>query len=162
MMTQVAGTVLVAFAVMAAGRTGVVAQSRAGSADAAAGIKVCALLSKDEVKAFVPWIPALDQMPIREEAIPPNGSSCNYPSVDIQVLPSTSRLLQIAKQGGGLEPLAGIGDEAYFHNNANRYAEVYVRTGRYIVTVQASGSGTIDALKPGAVGLAKALAAKLK
>ena len=135
--------------------------SAAGQAPAAgSAIKVCGLLTKEEVKKHLPWQPMFDNMPIEERPIPPNGSSCSYPSAEVQVLPSTSRLLEIAKQRGKLEPISGLGDEAYFFLNPSGYVEIYVRAGKYIVTVQADADD--KGARNGATNLAKALIGKLK
>jgi hypothetical protein len=88
-------------------------------ASASPAVRVCSLLPKAEVKRHVPWIDALDRMKPEEEAIGASGSSCSYPSVHIQVLPSSSRIIEIARKRGGLEKISGIGDEAYFYNNSN-------------------------------------------
>lgn len=125
-------------------------------------VAVCALLSTAEIKQHLPWSAAFDVMAPEEEPIGPSGSSCSYPSVHIQVLPSSSRLVEIAREAGGLEPVAGIGDEAFFRNNQNRFAELFVKTGRYVMTLQASGEGQIEAVKPGVLSLARALVAKLR
>ena len=130
-------------------------------ASASPAVRVCSLLPKEEVKRHVPWIDALDRMEPEEEAIGDSGSSCNYPSVHVQVLPSSSRILEIARKRGGLERISGIGDEAYFYNNSDEYAEVYVRTGRHILTVQANVKDGIESVKPGALNLARALVSKL-
>jgi len=126
-------------------------------------ISVCSLLPKEEVKKHIPWIPLLDSMKPEEEPIGTAGSSCNYPSVHIQVLPFTERFLETAKKKGGLETIAGVGDEAYFHNNRNHYAELYVRVGKHMLTLQASvpNDGKIESVKPGVLSLAKALVTKL-
>jgi hypothetical protein len=39
------------------------------------------------------------------------------------------------------EAVSGVGDEAYFHNNSDRYAELYVKVGERALTLQASGQG---------------------
>lgn len=127
-----------------------------------ATIRACSLLTKEEVKRILPWKPMLDQFPVEEEPIGTTGSSCNYPSVMIQILPSSLSMLDVAKKKGGLERLNAIGDEAYFHTNPNGYAEVYAKTGKYLVTVQANANGKVDEVKPGAINLAKALVAKLR
>ena len=127
-------------------------------------IKVCALLPKEEVKKHLPWIAALDRLAPEEEPFGTSGSSCNYPSVTIQVLPFSQNFLDAARKRGPLETIAGIGDEAYFHNNSNRYAELYVRTGKHLLTLQgnAPNDGKIESVKPGVLSLAKALVAKLR
>lgn len=136
-------------------------QALSAQAGASPAVRVCSLLPKEEVKRHVPWIDALDRMEPEEEAIGASGSSCNYPSVHIQVLPSSSRILEIAHKKGGLERISGIGDEAYFYNNSGEYAEVYVRAGRHILTVQANVEDRIETVKPGALNLARVLVSKL-
>ena len=128
-------------------------------------IQACSLLAKEEVKKHLPWKAMLDQMAPEEEPIGATGSSCNYPSVDIQVLPFSQGFMDSArKQAGGIEAISGIGDEAYFRNNPNGYAELYVKTGKHIVTLQANvpPDGSIASVKPGVMSLAKALVAKLR
>ena len=129
---------------------------------AAPRIRACSLLPKDEVKKHLPWRPLLDQFAIEEEPVGNYGSSCNYPSVFIQVLPFLQGTIDAARKKGGLETIGGVGDEAYFHNNANRYAELYVRAGTHLLTVQANVDGSIGSVKPGVLNLAKALVAKLR
>ena len=124
-------------------------------------IKVCSLLPKEDVKKHLPWIPALDQMPPEEEAIGASGSSCNYPSVMIQVLPFSQRMIDLAREKGGLETVRGIGDESYFHNNRNQYAELYVKSGKHLLTIQANANPNIESVKPGVLNLAKVLVGKL-
>ena len=65
-------------------------------------------------------------------------------------------------QNAGYEPISGIGEEAYFRNNRNRYAELYVRVGNHTLTLQASADGNIEAVKPRVVNLAQTLIAKLR
>jgi hypothetical protein len=132
-----------------------------GQATGSTAIRACSLLPREEVKRHVPWQPMFDRMELEENPIGDSGSSCTYPSAEIQVLPSSSRILEIAIERGSLERISGIGDEAYFHNNADEYAEVYVRAGRYIVTVQADVYDRIETIRPGALNLARALVARL-
>jgi hypothetical protein len=125
-------------------------------------IRACSLLPKAEVKKHLPWIAALDQMPAEEEAVGKSGSSCNYPSVFIQILPFAQGTIDAFKKSGGMEAISGVGDEAYFRNNKDRYAEVLVRAGKYLVTLQANVDNNMATVKANAVNLAKALVAKLK
>jgi hypothetical protein len=131
-------------------------------AAAAPKVAVCSLLPKAEVKKHLPWEPFLDAMPITEEAIGANGSSCNYLSVDIQVLPFSQSMIDTMRKAGAKESISGLGDEAYFRNNNNLFAEVVVRVGSRLLTVQANADGKIDAIKPGALSLARALVARLR
>jgi hypothetical protein len=102
-----------------------------------------------------------DFMEPEENAISDFGSSCRYPTVVVQVFPSSSRIIENARQRGGLEALSGIGDEAYFRAFGEVVVEVSVRAGRYIVTVQADVDDGIDSSKTRAVNLARALVASL-
>lgn len=125
-------------------------------------ISACALVPKEEVKKHLPWIPVLDQMAVEEEPIGQDGSSCNYPSVFIQVLPFSQKIIDLVGKKGGLERISGVGEEAYFHNNKDRYAELYVKTGKHLLTLQANVQGKIEAVKPGVLSLAKLLSDRLR
>ncbi|MBL8989098.1 MAG: hypothetical protein JNJ80_22680 [Gemmatimonadetes bacterium] len=137
------------------------ARSLAGQSQAPAKVAVCSLLTKQEVRTLLPWKQILDMEP-EEEAIGTTGSSCNYPSVMIQVLPTTSGIIEVARKRGGLETLSGIGLEAYFYHNPNGYAEIYVKAAKHVVTVQANVQDNLATVKPGAINLAKALVGKLR
>jgi hypothetical protein len=132
-----------------------------GQATPSAPVRACSLLPKEEVKRHVPWEATFDFMEPEENAISDSGSSCRYPTVVIQVFPSSSQIIENARQRGGLEPLSGIGDEAYFRAFGEVVVEVSVRAGRYIVTVQADVDDGIDSSKTRAVNLARALVASL-
>ena len=164
-MNRLASTSLLTVVVVSASLVSLPAQSKPPQqppAGAPQRVAVCKLLPTAEVKKHLPWRPLLDQFPPEEEAIGTWGSSCNYPSVMIQVLPSSSRMIEEAKKKGGLEPVSGIGEEAYFHNNLNRYAELYVKNGKYLMTLQSSWDGKDPTVKSGTLSLAKALLAKLR
>jgi hypothetical protein len=125
-------------------------------------INVCSLLPKEEVKKHLPWIAALDQMPIEEEAIGANGSSCNFPTVHVQVLPFSQGMIDAARKAGAQESISGIGDEAYFRNNKNRFAEIFVKVGQRVLTLQADADDGIEKVKPGVLNLAKVYVTKLR
>ena len=125
-------------------------------------VAVCKLLPTAEVKKHLPWKPLLDQFPPEEEPIGAAGSSCDYPSVMIQVLPFSQGMIDAARKKGGLEPVSGIGEEAHFHHNRNGYAELYVKTGKYLLTLQSDWDGKDPTVKAGTLSLAKALLAKLR
>jgi hypothetical protein len=125
-------------------------------------VKVCSLLPKSEVKKHLPWIAALDGMQPEETPIGTRSSSCNYPSVDIQVLFFKQETVDALKKLDGVEKLSGIGDEAYFRNNRGDYAEVFVKVGNRILTVQGNVNNNMPTVKAGAISLAKALVEKLR
>ena len=125
-------------------------------------IAACSLLTKAEVRKHLPWNDIVDRMPPEEEAVGAAGSSCNYPSVFIQVFPVGRLVRGQPSTEPGWQPVAGIGDEAWFRPNGTDYAELYVKTATHTLTIQANADGKVDAVKPGTLSLAKALLAKLR
>ena len=127
-------------------------------------INACSLLTRDEVRKIAPWTPVLDQFKSEEEPIGTTGSACEYPSVRIQVLPFSPGTIEAAKKRGKLEAVAGVGDDAYLYENPAGYAEVYAKIGTRLVTVQKSvrPGDKMEAAKPVAVTLARAVVAKLR
>jgi hypothetical protein len=55
-----------------------------------------------------------------------------------------------------------LGDEAYFRNNKNMFAEVFVRVGQRLLTLQADADDNVAAVKPKVIGLAREYVAKLR
>lgn len=128
-------------------------------------INACSLLTREEVKKIMPWPAVVDQFPTQEEAIGTDGSSCEYPSVGIQVLAFRQSMLDSAQKIGKLEPVPGVGDQAFIHHRMTTlFAEMYVKVGDRLLTIQASvpTGKTIDDVKPAVITLAKALVAKLR
>jgi hypothetical protein len=125
-------------------------------------IAVCSLLAKAEVRKHLPWNDIVDRMPPEEEPVGTYGSSCNYPSVFIQVFPVGRLVRGQPTTEPGWQALTGLGDEAWFRPNWTNYAELYVKTATHTLTIQASANGNVDAVRPGAVSLAKALLAALR
>jgi hypothetical protein len=83
------------------------------SQSSAAVIKVCELLPKDEVKKLIGGSQVFDMFPPQEEPLGTYGSSCNYPSVTLQVIPFLSSTIDAARTRGPLESVPNVGDEAY-------------------------------------------------
>lgn len=129
-------------------------------------VKVCSLLSPADVKKLAPWEKHLDPFAKgEEEAIGTTGSSCNYPTVFIQVMAFNQSFIdQLKETAVALEPVAGVGQEAYARNNANRYAELVARVGPHSLTVQLSieSGKTFASTKPSLIEIAKAYAGKLR
>lgn len=128
---------------------------------AASQIKVCSLVSKEEVKKHLPWADLLDSMPIEEEPVGNFGSSCNYPSVFIQVLPFSQGFMDACQKQDRTEAVSDVGEEAYFRNNSDRYAELCVKSDRHVLTLQANVNSTVEAVKPNVLNLARVLVTKL-
>jgi hypothetical protein len=125
-------------------------------------IAACSLLPKAEVRTHLPWHDIVNNMPPEEEPAGAAGSSCNYPSVFIQIFPVGRLVRGVPSTEPGWQPVAGIGDEAWFRPNRTNYAELYVKTAKYTLTVQANADGNVEKVKPGTLSLAKALLAKLR
>jgi hypothetical protein len=128
-------------------------------------VKACSLVPIAEVKKLAPWPPQLDQFAkAEEEPLGTYGSSCNYPTVFIQVMSFRQSTIDAARKAGALEPAAGVGDEAYLRNNKDRWAELIARVGPHLLTLQLSidTNKTYDSTKPALIELAKVFASKLR
>jgi hypothetical protein len=149
------------------------AQTRGDRAEAAASpIRACALLPVGEVKrlaALPDPLGLFEKMPPEEERAG-GGSSCNYPSIHVQVDPFDWKTIESvrAKNSTQFEAVPGVGDAAYVRANkvtsSLEFAELYARVGPHILTIQMDvpdGQSTA-AVKPGLVALAKAYIAKLR
>lgn len=128
----------------------------------AAPVQVCSLLSKEEVKKHFPWKAALDQFPPEEEAVGAAGSSCNYPTVHVQVLKFTQASIDSLRKTGGVESVAGVGDAAWLRDNAGEYAELFVKVGERLLTLQADLNGDMATARPKVIALAQAYVVKLR
>ena len=124
----------------------------------------CAILPRAEVRKHLPWPDFLDKVTTLEEERSGAGSACEYPSVRIQVLPFSPGALDAERKKPQVESVAGIADEAIFVPRVRQYAEMYVKSGNYLLTLQAGvpTGQTVDTVKPAVVNLAKALVAKLR
>jgi hypothetical protein len=144
------------------------AQSKSAATPA---IRACALLTASEVRKLT----ALPDPLNLYESMPPDeapvgkGSSCNYPSVHVQINPfdwSTIDSLRV-KNPTEFEAVPGVGSAAFVRANKRgsiEFAELYARVGPNILTLQMDvpdGSSTA-AVKPGLIALAKAYATKLQ
>jgi hypothetical protein len=128
-------------------------------------VKVCSLVSLAEVKKLAPWAAHLDSFAkAEEEAVGTQGSSCNYPTAHVQVMAYRQETLDAARKAYKLDPVAGVGDEAYVRNNKGRFAELMARVGPHLLTVQLDigTNQTYETSKPSLVALADAFAAKLR
>jgi hypothetical protein len=126
-------------------------------------VKVCSLVTVAEVKKIAPWEPMFDQMKIKEEGFG-GGSSCSYPTAIVQVMQFRQTTIDAMGKGAKLEAVTGLGEGGWFRNNKNLFAELAVKVGPHLVTVQMniSRGETFETLKPTLLQLAKAFAAKLR
>ena len=158
-MSPFINAVLIATSILSAYPSWLLAQSPSATSTK---IDACSLVPKEDVKKYLPWMVALDGMPIEEEPIGTTGSSCNYPSVFIQVLPFSQGFIDLARKKRGAEAITDLGDEAYLYNNRDQYAELVVRVGTRLLTLQANMNGKVESVKPGVVSLAKLLVEKIR
>ena len=148
------------FVVVSCLSTPVVALQTRG-AGAKPAIKACAILTRDLVEPFAANKRVLDLMEPEEE-VTGSMSACEYGIVRFQHAPFPAGGKRIAPTG--YEPLPGLGDEAFFRNNRNTYAELVVWSGAHYFTLQVgvpTGS-TVEAIKPRTIALARAIMQKLK
>jgi hypothetical protein len=128
----------------------------------------CAVLTRAEVRKLVPWSDQMESIfPQEEEDRFANGSGCEYPSVRVQIM-STSpdqwqRWVETSKNPT-VERVADVGEEAYIRDNKGMFAELYAKSGPYLVSVQKSlkPGETTQASKAQLIALGKALIAKLR
>jgi len=128
----------------------------------------CSVLTRAEVRQLVPWSDQMEKIfPQEEEDQFANGSGCEYPSIRVQVM-STSpeqwkRWIESSKNPT-VERVAGVGDEAYIRDNKGLFAELYAKSGSYLISLQKSlkTGETTGASKPQLVALAQAIVAKLR
>ena len=104
----------------------------------APAVKVCSLLTQVEVRKLIGGSNVMDNLFKPEEEAVAGGSSCNYPDVLIQVIPFRQSTIDTVRKRGGLEAVSGVGEEAYLYDNRGNYAEIYVKVGPHLLTLQRS------------------------
>jgi hypothetical protein len=163
MLRSVIGTFVMVVVFVAWAVSTVAARQSAGAGGQYQVLKVCSLLTVAEVKKLAPWAPMFDQMKIEEEGFG-GGSSCNYPTATVQVMQFRQGTIDAMGKDGKLEPVAGLGDAAWLHNNRDLFAELAVKVGPHLLTVQTSidQGKTFETSKPQLLGLGRAFAAKLR
>jgi len=137
-------------------------------------VAACSLLTKELVLQVSPYEqhpPAerdmhrqlLTHLPPREEPVGASGSACSYGGIHMQIDPYASPA-KVEKDLAKLAiPLPGLGDVAYFRDQHGKFAELYVRAGVRVLTIQMDtpNDRTPESIKPNVVALAKALLPKL-
>ena len=128
-------------------------------------IRACTLLTRDLVAKYSTQNAKLRELfKPEEEAIGTHGSSCNDGGIFLQVDPFVRSDNLRKWPAKDWQPVAGVGDTAFFHDNRGRYAELIVWSGSHHFTLQMNvpDGKTADSVKTDATGLATALIAKLK
>lgn len=70
--------------------------------------------------------------------------------------------IEALRKSGQLEGISGVGDEAYFRNNKDLYAELVVKIGSRLLTLQADADKGMETVKSHVIELARVYVAKLR
>jgi hypothetical protein len=127
----------------------------------------CSLLTKGLVMQVTPYdkqaLEVVMQIPPSEDAVGRSGSACEYGGIHLQVDPFTAETFERARQKTWL-PVRDVGDAAYFRDNGGQWAELYIRTGVHVFTIQMDvpTGNTAESVKPNVIALARAILPKLR
>jgi len=150
-----------------AGLAGPVAAQGSGAATGGTRVRACSLLTKELIALTTPYekqaLTTVLLVPPMEDPIAPSGSACSYGGVTLQIDPFPAQTLERQRRPEWVA-VPDVGDVAYFHDNRGEYAELYLRAGARVVTVQMDVpmGRTAASIRGNAVALAKAVLAKLK
>ena len=142
--------------------SGVMAQTRGATGKPPIG--ACSLLPKELVEKYYPNKAAFPYLKPSEEAIGAKGSGCSYGTIHLQIDPF-ARPDELRKSPAkDWQPVSGVGDTAFFHNNKDRFAELMVWTGSHHFTIQMSVNmgRTAENTKPDTIAVANAIIPKLR
>ena len=148
----------------------VVSAAAAGSQSAVP--HACSLLSDADI-ARVTGKPNRANGPLQRSEQPTGLTQCSHYALDValtpRVTPQTFERTRKGQEGGKnvtIEPVSGVGDEAYFYVRARRSTNnvgIIVRTGQYQVALgDLVSSDSVAWFKPKLVELAKLAAAKVR
>jgi hypothetical protein len=163
---QVVGMVLV-IGCLWSGATASAAPAQSGAAPQAQRLNACSFLPRPLMEKVTPG-PVnkfVFEMKAHEEPVGTAGSACDYAMTALQIDPfARSEEMRRNSPGKDWQGLRGVGDAAYFRNNANRWAEAIVWTGTHHFTIQLSvpDGSTAEAIKPNVIMLANAIVEKLR
>ena len=135
-------------------------------------IHACSLVSEADIQRITGTANRMNTPPSRADS-PSGGTQCNYVGLDIALTPGvnaqnfqTNRKSAAQQRNTTTEPLAGVGDEAYYYvrtRSSSSNVGVVFRVGTYQVALGDSvPSGSVEKFKPKIVELAKIAATKLR
>ncbi len=148
-----------------ASQSAAVQSSTRGAATPA--IRACSLLTGDVVTQVTPYDKAafdlVMRIPPQEDSVSSSGSACTYGGITMQVDPFAPAVFE-KQRGKDWVPIAGVGDTAYFFDRRGRWAELYVRVGEHVLTIQMDipMGRTAATVQPNVVALARAILPKLR
>ena len=161
---------VVALQLLAAGL--VVAHVQASSQRGQTGIHACSLVSETEIQRVTGTTNRMNTPPSRGDA-PSGGTQCNYVGLDIALTPGvnaqnfeSNRKSAAQQRNTVTEPLAGVGEEAYYYvrtRSSSSNVGVVFRVGTYQVALGDSvPSDSVETFKPKVLELAKIAAGRLR
>jgi hypothetical protein len=130
-------------------------------------LRACSLLTKGLVTQFSPYdkkmLDVLMRIPPSDDSVGRAGSECSYGGITMNVDAFTPAGIEKQLDKTWVS-VPNVGDAAKFRDNGGRWAELYVRVGSHAVTIQMDipTGRTAAAIQPNVIGLAKAVAPKLK
>lgn len=139
-------------------------QARTATTSARPVIGACSLLTRDLVEKVVTGNKdTLKYLKPEEQPIGTHGSFCDYGLI-LQVDPFLKHDDLRTSPPKDWQRVTGVGDTAYFRNNANRFAELIVWTGSHHFTIQMGvpAGSSAESVRPNTITLANAIIPKLR
>jgi hypothetical protein len=148
-------------------------QAQAGkpAASGAGGTSACSVLTPEEIVRITKRANPLNLKP-EEDAVGTTTTECHFLSLDLQLVRGETHesfeatRKQQVKYGYKVEPVSGVGEEAFSWERpgrAERLVAIVFRVGQTRFGIQDMvPTDSMAAVKPSLVALAKAAAAKLK
>ena len=143
---------------------------QARGATATTNVRACSLLTTDLIRKVTPYEGKALEINLvgspEENTLGAGGSDCSHGGISLLIDPSRSNFDSFRKQKGWeqAEHIAGVGDEALFHDNIGEWAELVVRSGSHLFAIRMDipTGKTAASIKPNVVALAKAILPALK
>jgi hypothetical protein len=136
---------------------------QSGGAPAAPSIRACTLLTRDLAMQVTPYEGEARDFVMKiaadEDAVGVSGSACTYGGITLQIDPFAPATLDRQRDRDNWVPVANVGDAAYFFDRRGEYAELYVRTGSRVFTIQMDvpPGRTTASIQPNVIALARAI-----
>lgn len=142
------------------------AMAVAATADGQVG--ACSLLTRELLEEVTPEDRERFEFgltfPPAEEPVGVSGSACEYGGVHLQIDPFASPAAVEELLAAEWTSVPGPGDVAYFRDNVGQWAELYVRDGDRVITIQMGipSGRTAESIRPNLIALAEAVLPRLK
>jgi len=143
-------------------------QSGRGAAAASTpAFHACSILTKELLTQHTPLSKRAFDLSFNpsahEDAVGKSGSECTNGGVTLTIDGFTAEYFEKTRTKEW-KAVSGIGDTAYFRDNGGRFAELYIRTGSHVFTIQMDVpmDRTSESIQPNAIAMAKEILPKLK